>query len=48
VQMHGGLGFTWEHPAHLFLKRARSDALALGTADRHRAHLGDLVDLPPS
>jgi alkylation response protein AidB-like acyl-CoA dehydrogenase len=48
VQMHGGLGFTWEHPAHLFLKRARSDALALGTADRHRSHLGDLVNLPPS
>ena len=47
VQMHGGLGFTWEHPAHLYLKRARSDALALGTADRHRSHLGELVDLPP-
>jgi alkylation response protein AidB-like acyl-CoA dehydrogenase len=47
VQMHGGLGFTWEHPAHLYLKRARSDALALGTADRHRSHLADLVDLPP-
>jgi alkylation response protein AidB-like acyl-CoA dehydrogenase len=48
VQMHGGLGFTWEHPAHLFLKRARSDALALGTADRHRTHLAQLVDLPPA
>jgi alkylation response protein AidB-like acyl-CoA dehydrogenase len=47
VQMHGGLGFTWEHPAHLYLKRARSDALALGTADRHRSRLGELVDLPP-
>jgi alkylation response protein AidB-like acyl-CoA dehydrogenase len=46
VQMHGGLGFTWEHPAHLYLKRARSDALALGTADRHRARLAELVDLP--
>jgi alkylation response protein AidB-like acyl-CoA dehydrogenase len=45
VQMHGGLGFTWEHPAHLFLKRARSDSLALGAADRHRAHLGELLDL---
>jgi alkylation response protein AidB-like acyl-CoA dehydrogenase len=47
VQMHGGLGFTWEHPAHLYLKRARSDALALGTADRHRSRLAELVDLPP-
>jgi len=46
VQMHGGIGFTWEHPAHLYLKRAKSDALALGTAERHRAALAGLVDLP--
>jgi alkylation response protein AidB-like acyl-CoA dehydrogenase len=42
----GGLGFTWEHPAHLYLKRARSQALALGTADRHLTRLAELVDLP--
>ncbi|MFE5326327.1 acyl-CoA dehydrogenase family protein [Embleya sp. NPDC056575] len=48
VQMHGGIGFTWEHPAHLYLKRAMSSALLLGTADRHRATLGALVDLPPA
>jgi alkylation response protein AidB-like acyl-CoA dehydrogenase len=46
VQMHGGIGFTWEHPAHLYLKRAKSTAIALGTADRHRARLAALVDLP--
>ena len=46
VQMHGGIGFTWEHPAHLYLKRAKSSAIALGTADRHRATLATLVDLP--
>jgi alkylation response protein AidB-like acyl-CoA dehydrogenase len=46
VQLHGGIGFTWEHPAHLYLKRAKSAALALGTADRHRASLAALVDLP--
>jgi alkylation response protein AidB-like acyl-CoA dehydrogenase len=46
VQLHGGLGFTWEHPAHLYLKRARSQALALGTADRHLTRLAELVDLP--
>ncbi len=46
VQMHGGMGFTWEHPAHLYLKRAKSSSLALGTADRHRAALAELVDLP--
>ena len=48
VQLHGGLGFTWEHPAHLYLKRARSQALALGTADRHLTRLAELVDLPPA
>ncbi|MFI1377864.1 acyl-CoA dehydrogenase family protein [Embleya sp. NPDC020886] len=48
VQMHGGIGFTWEHPAHLYLKRAMASALLLGTADRHRATLGTLVDLPPA
>ncbi len=45
VQMHGGIGFTWEHPAHLYLKRAKSDAIALGSAAAHRAVLGDLVGL---
>lgn len=46
IQLHGGIGFTWEHPAHLFLKRAKADAVAFGTADRHRAQLARLVDLP--
>ena len=47
VQLHGGIGFTWEHPAHLLLKRATSGSMALGTPDRHRAVLATLVDLPP-
>ena len=46
VQMHGGIGFTWEHPAHLFLKRAKADSIAFGTADAHRAALASLVNLP--
>ncbi|MDP7721265.1 acyl-CoA dehydrogenase family protein [Mycobacterium sp. TY814] len=46
VQLHGGIGMTWEYPAHLFLKRAKSDQLVFGTAYRHRSRLGDLVDLP--
>ncbi|MGH8962796.1 MAG: acyl-CoA dehydrogenase family protein [Jatrophihabitantaceae bacterium] len=46
VQLHGGIGFTWEHPAHLYLKRAKADAIALGTASQHRARLATLVDLP--
>jgi alkylation response protein AidB-like acyl-CoA dehydrogenase len=48
VQLHGGIGFTWEHPAHLYLKRAKSSAIALGTPDRHRAVLANLVNLPPA
>jgi alkylation response protein AidB-like acyl-CoA dehydrogenase len=46
IQVHGGIGFTWEHPAHLYLKRAKADSLAFGTASRHRARVADLVDLP--
>jgi alkylation response protein AidB-like acyl-CoA dehydrogenase len=45
VQLHGGIGMTWEYPAHLYLKRAKSDQLAFGTAYRHRARLAELVDL---
>jgi len=46
VQLHGGIGFTWEHPAHLFLKRAKADAAGYGSADRHRQALAGLVNLP--
>ncbi|MFF3946580.1 acyl-CoA dehydrogenase family protein [Streptomyces sp. NPDC001902] len=46
VQLHGGIGMTWEHPAHLRLKRAKADEIALGTPGRHRAALAALVDLP--
>jgi alkylation response protein AidB-like acyl-CoA dehydrogenase len=46
VQLHGGIGFTWEHQAHLYLKRAKSAATGYGTADRHRQLLAGLVDLP--
>jgi alkylation response protein AidB-like acyl-CoA dehydrogenase len=48
VQLHGGIGMTWEHPVHLRLKRAKADELALGTAGRHRARLARLVDLTPA
>ena len=46
VQMHGGIGFTWEHPAHLYLKRAKADSIGFGTSSHHRAALADLVNLP--
>ena len=38
LQVHGGIGFTWEHDVHLFLKRAQLDQLAFGDAVVHRAH----------
>ncbi|MFI9649517.1 acyl-CoA dehydrogenase family protein [Streptomyces sp. NPDC052040] len=47
VQLHGGIGMTWEHPVHLYLKRAKADAIAYGSAGRHRAALAELVDLRP-
>ncbi|GAA3281042.1 acyl-CoA/acyl-ACP dehydrogenase [Dactylosporangium vinaceum] len=46
VQLHGGIGFTWEHPAHWYLKRARANAVALGSVAQHRARLAGLVNLP--
>jgi alkylation response protein AidB-like acyl-CoA dehydrogenase len=48
IQMHGGIGFTWEHPAHLYLKRAKADALALGSPRAHYARLAGLVGLTVS
>ncbi len=48
VQLHGGIGFTWEHPAHLYLKRATSSSIGFGTPDWHRAALAALAGLPPA
>lgn len=48
IQLHGGIGMTWEHPAHLYLKRAKADQIALGTAGHHRSVLAKLVDLQPA
>ncbi|WP_037568507.1 acyl-CoA dehydrogenase family protein [Phaeacidiphilus oryzae] len=45
VQLHGGIGFTWEHPAHLYVRRARSAEALFGTADRNRAELAELIGL---
>ena len=43
VQLHGGIGFTWEHPAHLYLRRARADEVLLGTAAWHRRRIAGLL-----
>ncbi|MFH9006176.1 acyl-CoA dehydrogenase family protein [Streptomyces afghaniensis] len=45
LQLHGGIGMTWEHPVHLYLKRAKADSIAYGTAGAHREALAGLVDL---
>jgi alkylation response protein AidB-like acyl-CoA dehydrogenase len=46
VQLHGGIGMTWEHPVHLYLKRAKATEIALGTPGDHREALASLADLP--
>ncbi|MGY4901042.1 acyl-CoA dehydrogenase family protein [Streptomyces sp. 900116325] len=46
IQLHGGIGMTWEHPAHLYLKRAKADAIAYGTAGSHRDAIAELMELP--
>jgi alkylation response protein AidB-like acyl-CoA dehydrogenase len=43
LQVHGGIGFTWEHDLHLWLKRARADAAAFGDAHWHRERVADLI-----
>ena len=43
LQVHGGLGFTWESDVHLYLKRAQLDSVAFGDARHHRARLGALL-----
>ncbi|GLF97326.1 acyl-CoA dehydrogenase family protein [Streptomyces yaizuensis] len=41
VQLHGGIGFTWEHDAHLYFKRAAGDELLFGPVHRLRAHAAE-------
>ncbi|MEU6408801.1 acyl-CoA dehydrogenase family protein [Microbispora sp. NPDC046933] len=43
IQLHGGIGFTWEHEAHLYFKRAHSAAKLFGDAAWHRARLAPAV-----
>jgi alkylation response protein AidB-like acyl-CoA dehydrogenase len=45
IQIHGGIGFTWEHPAHLYFKRAKNCALFLGGADYHREQLAQRIGI---
>jgi alkylation response protein AidB-like acyl-CoA dehydrogenase len=43
LQVHGGVGFTWEHDLHFFMKRAQLDQVSFGDASFHRARLTELL-----
>jgi alkylation response protein AidB-like acyl-CoA dehydrogenase len=45
IQIHGGIGFTWEHDAHLYLKRAKGSEILFGDATEHRARLAAQLGL---
>ena len=45
LQVHGGIGFTWEHDLHFFLKRARTDGQLFGSASEHRERVAELAGL---
>ncbi len=45
IHIHGGIGFTWEHPAHRYLRRARVNAAALGSPAAHRAAIAGSAGL---
>jgi alkylation response protein AidB-like acyl-CoA dehydrogenase len=45
IQLHGGIGFTFEHDAHLYYRRAHSSALLFGDADHHKARLATLLGI---
>jgi alkylation response protein AidB-like acyl-CoA dehydrogenase len=48
IQIHGGIGFTWEHDAHLYIKRIKSDEVVFGTASTHRQVVAGLIGVGPS
>ena len=45
IQIHGGIGFTWEHPAHLYFKRAKSSELMFGDPTYHREQLAQRIGI---
>ena len=45
IQIHGGVGFTWEHDAHLFFRRAKSSEILLGDGTWHRDRLATAIGL---
>ena len=45
IQLHGGIGFTWEHDLHLYFKRAKSSEFSFGDATWHRERVAQLINL---
>lgn len=45
IQIHGGIGFTWEHDAHLYFKRAKSIEMLFGSPTHHRSRLADALGI---
>ena len=45
IQLHGGIGFTWEHDLHLYFKRAKGSEFTFGDATYHRERVAQLVNL---
>jgi len=45
IQIHGGIGYTWEHDMHLYVRRVRAGAALFGTAAQHRGRVADLIGL---
>jgi len=45
VQLHGGLGVTWEHDMHVYLRRATVDRVTWGTPSQHRRRIAELLDV---
>jgi len=45
IQIHGGMGFTWEHPAHLYFKRAKASSILFGDPIEHRRRLAERIGI---
>ncbi len=45
IQIHGGIGYTWEHDMHLYVRRVKSNSVLFGNAGQHRARVADLIGL---
>ncbi len=48
IQVLGGIGFTWEHDMHLYVKRAMASSVLLGTPEHHRQRVADLLGVVPA